>query len=422
MLSKWLFTAAVAASTLIGSASAAPPASKKVIDIENAATVNLLEEVLPPYDAKKDVDGLLKHTYTAVEKLIELEKNSNANGKRAPGKCNLKKVTVRREWGALTNNQKKSYTNAIKCLMTKPARSDPAFAPGAKSRYDDFVAVHMVQTVSIHATANFLSWHRWYLHLFDKALREECGYAGPTPYWNWGNTANKPYPSYIFNDSEFGLSGDGEYIPHNPNGVPLGGGLIVVPTPKNGGGCVTTGPFANITVNLGPIDASNLDIVSPSPGFLEHNPRCLRRVINQYISSRWGTHKEVLDLIVNPKYSKIGPFQNRFQGEFENGYVGVHAAGHFTMGGDPGGDFFASPGEPVFWVHHGQVDRVWWMWQMADPRRINTIAGTITLFNDPPSRNGTLQDEIEMGVLTPEIVTIGDLVSTTKGPFCYIYL
>ena len=23
---------------------------------------------------------------------------------------------------------------------------------------------------------------------------------------------------------------------------------------------------------------------------------------------------------------------------------------------------YVSPGEPVFWLHHGQLDRHWWMW------------------------------------------------------------
>jgi hypothetical protein len=26
------------------------------------------------------------------------------------------------------------------------------------------------------------------------------------------------------------------------------------------------------------------------------------------------------------------------------------------------GDVYVSPGEPVFWLHHGQLDRHWWMW------------------------------------------------------------
>jgi tyrosinase len=178
----------------------------------------------------------------------------------------------------------------------------------------------------------------------------------------------------------------------------------------------------SITVNLGPIDNSALDITTPTSEFLGPNPRCLRRVISKYVSSRWSTHAEVLDLLTNPAYSTITPFQNRFQGDFASGYLGIHAAGHFTIGGDPGADLFASPGEPAFWVHHAQVDRVWWLWQMMDPSRIRTIGGTITINNSPPSRNGTLEDEIEMGAIDPEIVTIGDLVSTTDGPFCYIYL
>ena len=38
------------------------------------------------------------------------------------------------------------------CLMSKPSKLDKAKYPGAKSRYEDFVAVHMNQTMSIHGT------------------------------------------------------------------------------------------------------------------------------------------------------------------------------------------------------------------------------------------------------------------------------
>jgi len=36
------------------------------------------------------------------------------------------------------------------------------------------------------------------------------------------------------------------------------------------------------------------------------------------------------------------------------------------MGGDPGSDPFISPGDPAFYLHHGQVDRVYWIWQNLD--------------------------------------------------------
>jgi hypothetical protein len=51
--------------------------------------------------------------------------------------------------------ERKAYTNAVLCLMSKPSRLaaiDPNIAPGAKTLYDDFVAVHMNVTFSIHAT------------------------------------------------------------------------------------------------------------------------------------------------------------------------------------------------------------------------------------------------------------------------------
>jgi tyrosinase len=37
----------------------------------------------------------------------------------------------------------------------------------------------------------------------------------------------------------------------------------------------------------------------------------------------------------------------------------MHAAGHFSIGGD-GGDVFSSPNDPAFFLHHAMVDRVWW--------------------------------------------------------------
>lgn len=60
---------------------------------------------------------------------------------------------------------------------------------GTRSRYDDFVATHINQTMTIHQTGNFLYWHRYFIHFFETALRDECGYEGYLPYWNWGKSA-----------------------------------------------------------------------------------------------------------------------------------------------------------------------------------------------------------------------------------------
>jgi tyrosinase len=81
----------------------------------------------------------------------------------------------------LSTTERKAYTTAVLCLMSKPARTDSKAVPGAKSRYDDFLYTHINQTLSIHGTANFLSWHRYFTWNFEQALRNECGYTGYQP-------------------------------------------------------------------------------------------------------------------------------------------------------------------------------------------------------------------------------------------------
>ena len=80
----------------------------------------------------------------------------------------------------MSEDQRRSYISAVKCLQSKPSRLG-SLAPGAQSRYDDFIAVHIQQTMEIHYTGNFLSWHRYFTWLYEKALREECGYTGTQP-------------------------------------------------------------------------------------------------------------------------------------------------------------------------------------------------------------------------------------------------
>ena len=94
------------------------------------------------------------------------------------------------------------------------------------------------------------------------------------------------------------------------------------------------------------------------------------------------------------------------------------------MGGDPGRDFMVSPGDPAFYLHHAMVDRVWWIWQNLDPfHRFNTVSGTRTLLNQPPSGAVTLDDVLDMGYSGPvPPKTMRDTMSTVDGPFCYIYL
>jgi tyrosinase len=325
----------------------------------------------------------------------------------------------------LSNSNKKKYIDAVLCLQSKPAKSG-SITPGARSRYDDFLATHINQTLTIHGTGNFLSWHRYFVYAFEEALRNECGYKGYIPYANWGRYAEDLLNSPIFDGSAYSISGNGEYRNHTGPSIPSPATPFIQLPAGSGGGCVTTGPFKNMTVNLGPVAPVFTDVPpNPRPDGLGYNPRCLRRDIGVYAASIASTDANSTDLIRQNTY--IGDFQTAMQGDFAAGLLGVHTAGHFWSGGDPGGDLFSSPGDPWFWTHHAQIDRTWWIWQNQDPasrssaKGNNSLAGTITLNNLPPSRNTRLDDVIDLGVNAKSIL-IEDALSTTAGSFCYVYV
>ena len=79
----------------------------------------------------------------------------------------------------------------------------------------------------------------------------------------------------------------------------------------------------------------------------------------------------------------------------------------------------------MFYLHHAQIDRVYWIWQNQDlPARLSEIAGTITPANTPPSRAGTLDDGLDVGLLGAG-VRLGDALDTLGGAgglFCYVYV
>ena len=92
--------------------------------------------------------------------------------------CTLENAAVRREWSVpytdsppkttkadffvrsdLTLKERQAYHDAVYCLQSKPPISDPAIVPGARSRFDDFLATHINQTMAIHLTVGRFGPH-----------------------------------------------------------------------------------------------------------------------------------------------------------------------------------------------------------------------------------------------------------------------
>ena len=157
-----------------------------------------------------DVGSLLSSTTTSSssattkinwDNIKDHDNASYVGGAAHPGSITARQSdgctspAVRVEWRDLNDQDRNGWIQAVKKLMDLPASGAYA-ASGAKSRYDDLVAVHYQMTASIHGVAQFLLWHRYYLHLFEDLLRSEGGFTGPLPWWDEtrdaGNFAKAP--------------------------------------------------------------------------------------------------------------------------------------------------------------------------------------------------------------------------------------
>jgi tyrosinase len=288
----------------------------------------------PALDDELAVANLAKQAYDKTRQEVTLTPKRSLHDKNT---CSLRNLRVRREWGTLSKNQRKEYIKAVKCLQQKPALTPSTVASGAKTRFDDFVVTHINQTLSIHYTANFLSWHRYYTYLYEEALREECGFTGDQPYWDWAKTARHGLlSSPIFDGSETSMSGDGEST-HTANqtqiilGAAQGLPPIYLPV-GNGGGCVKSGPFKDFEVNLGPV---GLDLPGgvvggpPSGNPLDYHPRCLKRDLTEGINKQYANATSVLDLIL--KSGNIYDFQMTMQGVPGSGNVSPKSQSYMSM-------------------------------------------------------------------------------------------
>ncbi|KAK0721251.1 hypothetical protein B0T21DRAFT_258234, partial [Apiosordaria backusii] len=330
----------------------------------------------------------------------------------------------------LSKPQRRGYIAAVQCIQARRSLLPPGLVPAAQSIFDDFVWVHYNQTPFTHGTGNFLSWHRYYMHTYETHLGA-CGYTGALPYWSWPLDLDSVASSPLFDGSDTSIGSDGTPIPHEgmklnwPGNTPTGDPFVYV-SPGSGGGCVHTGPFSNLTVNFGPVAlpiyGKEERLTSPDPT-ASGQSRCLKRDLNEEPGRKWSTFRNITELILENK--NIEWFQGVMQGmvEYTGGAasLGVHGAGHYMIGGDPGSDPWITPGDPGFYFHHAGIDRVWWLWQMVDLENRKDVFGTNTAMNNPPSEDTTVEDWLYLDPLA-EKVRIRDVMNTVGGELCYVYI
>ncbi|RHZ58008.1 tyrosinase family protein [Aspergillus thermomutatus] len=311
-------------------------------------------------------------------------------------KCTPHRRGIRREWGSLSSLERINYIEAVQCMQQLPPVLSQEVILAARNRMDDFTAVHINYTMHIHLNGALLGWHREYLWLWEQALREDCGYQGYLPYWDWTLYPDLPN-SPIFDGSSTSLSGDG-----NPD--------------ENY--CVTTGPFAYMQLNFHDDNGSFEEL--PVTAY-DYSPRCLRRQLNSTVINTHANADVVARLLASPD---ISTYQERNDAPMDptkrrNG-VGVHIAGHQALGLSMH-DFFASPQDPAFMLHHAMLDRVWAIWQAQEGAKQRwAVNGTMSLYNAPTTPEITLDTVFEFGVLgRPK--TVRELMNPEAYDYCYAY-
>ncbi|PVH90011.1 Di-copper centre-containing protein [Cadophora sp. DSE1049] len=301
----------------------------------------------------------------------------------------------------MSTAEKDAYIDAVLCLTKTDAISGIS---GTVNRYDDFHAIHNNQTPNIHWVGHFILWHRYITAAYEAALRDECGYTGGQPYWDWARDADavNSNSTAIFETDIFsptvGFGGNGPYIEETtPEQNPFG------LTGRTGGGCVTDGPFAYPAFQVN----------YPGPA------KCLTRDFIPTIMNTFAAQANVDVVMAQPDYTA---FAKQIENEPVFSIPNIHGSGHFGVGGVLGtiGDAYNSPGDPLFYLHHGNLDRILTEWQNIDlEQRLNEVGGPIIPFNYG-GENVTLDFTINLSPIAPAI-TLKEALNAQGNTFCYTY-
>ena len=76
------------------------------------------------------------------------------------------------------------------------------------------------------------------------------------------------------------------------------------------------------------------------------------------------------------------------------------------------------PLDPVFFLHHANLDRLWSKWQQTDPvHKLSAYGGKA---HSLTTESASLEDMLDVGGLL-ESVPVSAVMETTSGMFCYQY-
>jgi len=256
------------------------------------------------------------------DRLDELQKAHEARARLAPAvpapaRVRAAAVVTRRNAATLPPAHQVAFRNAVSRLVED-------------GTYRRLIGHHMDMSHNMHGSMGtvglyrFLGWHRRYLVEFERELQRADAALRPgatdplaVPYWRWQDV----FPAW--------LAG---FLPARD---PRTG---AVPPPRR----ATPPPFAT---------AADLDLIVNQSAI--QNPGLPGQ--NDYTKFTWGLEG-------------WGRRPDRTP-------LPAHNHGHAWVGGIMN-NTSTSPTDPVFWLHHAEVDRLWQAWRQAHPAPGPVLSGT----------------------------------------------
>ncbi|KAJ2777012.1 hypothetical protein H4R18_005378 [Coemansia javaensis] len=231
----------------------------------------------------------------------------------------------------------------------------------SNGHFDRFARAHNVLFDSVHGTAAFFPFHRRFVQEFED-LGRQIDPEFTVPYWDSTRDSRDPASSSVLQDDTLGGNGQGP------------------------GRCLRNG-------------------IQGQWGSLVPRRHCLRRDFNdgdailpwvpaEVISSFLQTDRRLADFSEHIEYS-------------------IHGAVHIGLGGDAGTR--VAPNDLFFYMHHANIDRLWWQWQVGHRRVFD--------YNGPgPNGEAVLDDVIpQTGDVSFGGAQVRSVMVLGYGTVCYAY-
>jgi tyrosinase len=183
-----------------------------------------------------------------------------------------------------------------------------------------------------HGNWYFLPWHRAYLLSFERICRDLSGDSDFTlPYWDW--TANRQMPT-TFTQPTFNGQPNQLYLPVNSQG---------------GDPLDPSAPYRTGT----PTNSLGDQIVGPN---------VISQIMSETSFESFGSFRPAGQNSTASTWLRARGAQARLEGT-------PHNLVHGFIGGTMGD--FMSPLDPLFWLHHCNIDRIWNRW-VRPPTFVNS--------------------------------------------------